>query len=153
MFSTFTHFLTLAAFYLHALLGCCGHHGHEHSTCVDATACDASTTHDDFHTHCHVDDEAEGLIDKLAAAWLGCDHPSQSPIRHSHSCNKGSCAYVTLRPADQLDLASVMARAPTNGLRIALDIAALPFVRTASKTRCDFTLVSHRCALQQSWQV
>jgi len=153
LFSTVIHLLTLAAFNVHALFGCCGHHVHEHSTCVHAEVCESSSCPGESHAHDSAEENAEGLINDFAAAWFGCDHPTQSPSDHSHSCDQGSCEFVMPRSVQHHNLIAVVAIVPIDGLRIVTDIAASHFNRATSDTRCAFTLAGHRCALQQSWQI
>lgn len=153
LFSTVIHLLTLAAFNLHALVGCCGHHVHEHGTCVHTEVCDSSTSHEDPHTHAVADEDADRLTDDLVAAWLGCDHPTQAPTDHSHSCDEGSCVFLMSRLAPLADLTTVLTVLPIDVWQIRSDSTMLDVLRTGSETRCAFTLVGHRCALQQSWQI
>lgn len=122
-------------------------------TCVHADVCDSSSPHDDSHTHDGVEEHTESLINGFVAVWFGCDHPTQSPSDHTHSCDEGSCTFVMARPVQHLDFAAVMSLVAIEQLRLVSNVGASHFNRAAIEPRSAFTLVGHRCALQQSWQI
>ncbi len=108
----FSTVITAIALLLHALLGCCWHHGHAH-----AMGCDhqhgAALAESACHEHSHEHDDAEDSQSQPQPDG-GCPE----------SCDEGSCVFVRAEsnPAGQMALAG------------AVDFVPLPLAATHDGT-------------------
>jgi hypothetical protein len=87
-----TYLVTLAAFLVHAVWGCCAHHAHASEVVLtngaDHSHTAASVNHADGHSHCSHEtthDEHQNLADKEPCE--NHDHPYQD-------CDEGSCSFA-----------------------------------------------------------
>lgn len=167
MFSSLTHLLTLFAFAVHAVLGCCAHHSHVTGggCCQHVLAhpcdshCDCDADHDHAHEGCQHQHDCSDSSGDLASessivshgATCCCDLPGD----HSHSCNEARCAYVvsslvTVDFGDSgvvgyLDFASSIGCLVSP--RVCTDLPSCwPVQRGHSSS-------AHLCADLQSWQI
>lgn len=107
--------ITLAAFCLHALCGCCAHHAHadEGATCGEA---EHGGDHACTHEHDHDDTS-------MNAAHV---EQVQAPLDSHESCPQGDCHFVleAKSPLVQLNLAAAVAVAAMGGA-ITADLATV----------------------------
>lgn len=152
LFSFFIHLLTLIAFNVHALVGCCAHHnhtsplgGHDEIGCHSSLESDhdRSTGHDEDANHDHP-------IGDLA---LDHEHHDGNPCDHSQPCDEGRCVFVDARLVSlQLDLQSnalVAFGTSTPDIQPRVAIATDPCVGF----KFQYLPAGQRCALLQSWQI
>lgn len=100
MFTQFIQRLTLIAFAVHAVLGCCTHHSHAHGS----ECCEHISTHQsDLHAGCETPHEHDGCSHKQDCAEISTSggvvqnlaaYCYDLPGEHAHSCNEARCAYV-----------------------------------------------------------
>ncbi|WP_146526181.1 hypothetical protein [Novipirellula artificiosorum] len=106
MFAKITHILTLIAFAVHAVLGCCAHHSHAAGIdcCSSKTKQVAVDQDPHAHVHCghthlltdaHDADDLDGVdvaTDVEGTVEAVC--ASESPCNHDDHCNGSRCSYV-----------------------------------------------------------
>ena len=161
MFAQIIQRLTLIAFTVHAVLGCCAHHSHaqggeccEH---VSAHRCDSHGAYEAEHalddcTHEHECPEVPasgGVVQNPAAC--GCDLPCD----HSHSCNETRCAYVipstTTVDFDADVFFCVLDLASSN--KSILGPSVCTNLRTCWPAHLWHSSSAQLCADLQSWQI
>lgn len=154
MFTPLVHLLTFIAFTAHALLGCCGHHTHQDSTCVQHAAFHVEQLeYDSDHDHDHESIGREGLIDGLLASWFGCDAPSDMSGEHSHDCDEGSCSFVMPRLVGSLEIVGSFAFIAHERASIVCDFHQFRSSDSSDRQRCSYSIAKSTCAMQQSWQI
>tara|TARA_R110002049_G_scaffold288423_1_gene470884 strand:- start:59686 stop:60105 length:420 start_codon:yes stop_codon:yes gene_type:complete len=139
LLSTLIHLLTLLAFNVHALAGCCLHHEHAMGNCGhESMDCHASLVQDGEHSAEH--DEAA--------------HQESVPANdHSQPCDEGRCVYVDARiasPHFDLQPIAILTCGPAKRLVPHLYTSA---VHSLSAEAAWCVTAGARCALLQSWQI
>jgi hypothetical protein len=141
LFSSCIHLLTLIAFNVHALVGCCAHHNH--TSPLDG--------HDEIGCHSSLESDHDRSAGHDEDA--NHEHHDGNPCDHSQPCDEGRCVFVDARLVPlQLDL-------QTNAL-VAFGTSTpviQPRVALATDPRVGFKLrflsAGQRCELLQSWQI
>lgn len=164
VFVTSINLLTLLAFSVHAVFGCCVHHQHDsHSeschTVKQAVDCGhshnakADNNHDSVkHEECCHNDHGTTASDE------GVGHESESvPCNGSHDCDEPRCNFVAAFPVTQGVLDSVSLMVANVGDQLTFCQFCLP-TTSSSRLRYFEAASPHssaliRCALLQSWQI
>ncbi len=104
LFSSCIHLLTLVAFNVHALVGCCAHHNHASPLGGhDEIACHSSL--ESGHDHLAGHDEDANHDHPIGDLALVHEHHDGNPCDHSQPCDEGRCVFVDARLVSfQLDL-------------------------------------------------
>ena len=152
LFSSCIHLLTLIAFNVHALVGCCAHHnhasplgGHDEIACHSSLEAghDRSLGHDEDANHDHP-------IGDLA---LDHEHDDGTPCDHSQPCDEGRCVFVDARLVSfQLDLQANALVAFGNSPPVIQPRVVLA-TDSDGGLKFRFLPAGRRCALLQSWQI
>lgn len=158
------NFLTLIAFSVHAVFGCCVHHQHDsHSelchTVKQSAGCGHShnakvdSNHDSVkHEGCCHDEHGD------TASQQGVGNESESvPCNGSHDCNEPRCNFVAAAPETQDVLDSVSLMVEHVGDQLTFCQFCLP-TTSSSRLRYFEAASPHssaliHCALLQSWQI
>ena len=163
MFVTAINLLTLLAFSVHAVFGCCVHHQHDsHSESChvmqEAVGCGHSHNAKAVNNHDSV--RHEGCCDDdhgATASEQAVGHESESlPCNGSHDCDEPRCNFVAAAPETQDVLDSVSLMVAHFGDQLTFCQFCLP--TTSSRLRCFEASSPHSsarnyCALLQSWQI
>ena len=160
VFAQFIRRLTLIAFTVHAVLGCCAHHSHaQGSDCCKHVALHQSDSHGD----CESEHEHDGCTEKqVCSEVLSSGEVVESfadcgcalPCDHSHACNETRCAYLISSTAtDDFDADVFFCE-----LDLAVSTKSLLGTVCANLRTCWPTHVWHSssaqlCADLQSWQI
>lgn len=152
LFSSCIHLLTLIAFNVHALVGCCAHHNHASPLGGhDEIACHSSLK----FGHDHSADHDEDAIHDHPIGDLAWDHEHHdgAPCDHSQPCDEGRCVFVDARLVSlQLDLqtnASATFGTSSPVIQPLVALATDPCIGF----KFQFLPAGQRCALLQSWQI
>ncbi len=169
MIANFTHYLTLASFLTHVLLGCCAHHGHLVST---AKCCEKHSAADGDFKHCASGEHCNGPCGHLpanepidgsdaasdaASDFVFVEVGSDVPLEQGHGpiqCVHGRCTYVFAASVSVPDSSAV-------------DIYILPLMDSPDRIRLvgddssNFgrenvfrsVTATERCAHLHSWQL
>lgn len=174
MFSVATHILTLLAFTAHAVLGCCGHHGHATfghtatATCCQKSAAATATGQQQIAPESSQGDccasKPHSQAERTAPDHHADTHPCGSdasesvptcPCDNDGQCQGSTCAYVT---GDcqcfqvHVDLLSLEWAVSQNAVRCELSqLEAHSWAAQASSTHYQSS--GALCALFQTWQV
>lgn len=153
--------LTLIAFTVHAVLGCCWHHSHAIGSECCGEQIAAETEDADHHNGCccHSPEESpikdsigDGGSDAEFLVESVCCEESHG---HSHHCKEAHCSFVPCN-AKQLDFehGELSITAILNG---EIELARLTGQLTNRVDRIVFDEIAlsslHRCAVLQSWQI
>ncbi len=162
VFVTAINLLTLFAFSVHAVFGCCVHHQHDsHSeschTVNQAAGCGHSHNARVDNNHDSVKHEGCCHDDHGTFAEQGVGHESESvPCNGSHDCNEPRCNFVAAAPETQNVLGSVSLMVSHVGDQLTFCQFSLS---TCSSRLRQFEAASPHygaliyCALLQSWQI
>jgi hypothetical protein len=144
--------LTILAFAVHAIAGCCAHHDHRHCYCdpaesSPATALSGATA---SHENCrHVHDGHGHHQDDVPGDGT---ETSEEPCHHDHSC-QGHCTYLAGKPLKAPTFAGciLLGNADSRGT---LRPAFVSAVACGPLTpEWEARTPASRCALLQSWQI
>lgn len=167
VFSLTIHILTLLAFTTHAVLGCCGHHGHAPlsraaaSACTTQVAAETSGQLQRTFQNCAqctcCGDKAHGSValEAHCPSDDSCPGDDTCPGDDSNHCQGTTCAYVASNvkcvPVATVSLNFGVAIAPIELHHAFAPGEARSWTAQASGTR--YRTSCALCALLQTWQV
>lgn len=161
MLAHFTHILTLVAFAVHAVLGCCGHHEHAefatHSPeSAPPAACQTQPESGCCSKHTpHSEDDQPQDSHGCQTDAVQPSHSEHCPCNDSHSCSQTRCIYVNdnssleFSPLQRCDIS-----------HIALDAIGLSTIQHFADCHSNLEMAfpcgyapPNRCVLHQTWQL
>lgn len=166
MFSKVTHILTIVAFNVHTLFGCCGHHQHyfaehcdlhvEQAIVVDTLLTVKPVNCTAENCNQHLSNYPGGLHSQMQLAFDSVDNkqipPLHAPCVPARGCSEGQCIFIALSDASVLTFEWIESPLALSATRFASRVELSSNLMIGdSGGRSVSSLPS--CALLQSWQI